>query len=135
MNIVRIIKCITKRNSHEAYFQNIAYDQRLHVNLQHHHQSSCIQDDSSSLETASNNPGPGRLLGRMYNHFGTKLERLLSKMADRAGYGPVAVYRDLMSIHGNRDFCWEDGELMQSKMSPSVQSYYTSQCKRLLSYT
>lgn len=63
-----------------------------------------MEDDSdwtsgtvSTNSTASNLPGPGRNLDRLYQYAGRKLERAIFQVARRAGYeGPYA--EDLMSL-------------------------------------
>lgn len=139
MSLIRIVKRIAKKDRNRNHVERVTGDPQLHVIHHHHHHhhyhTKNVRDDSSSMETASNNPGPGRLLGKIYMSLGRKVERLLSNMADRAGYGPAAVYRELMRIHGNDAFCYSDGELDEDRMPDSVKLHYTRQCGRLLSYT
>jgi hypothetical protein len=43
------------------------------------------------MATASNLPGPGRGLGKLYSRGGRILERSISLIAHRLGFGPYAV--------------------------------------------
>lgn len=45
----------------------------------------------SSNETASNLPGPGRMLGNFYGFLGRRLGIGMSRAAERMGYGPRVV--------------------------------------------
>lgn len=50
-----------------------------------------LELDQSSDETESNLPGPGRLLGNAYEHFGRKLESFANRVAARYVRGPNDV--------------------------------------------
>ena len=43
---------------------------------------------NSLTATASDIPGPGRLLGKLYSRLGRKVERGISVVAVKMGYGP-----------------------------------------------
>ena len=57
-----------------------------------------VQDDSSSA-TASNLPGPSRVVGKLFSYLGTKLERSINLAVDKLGYGPLAYRRRLLKVH------------------------------------
>lgn len=57
-----------------------------------------VYDSTSSNQTGSNNPGPGRQLGRLYMYFGRGIERQLGNLADRIGFGPAAVAFEIKQI-------------------------------------
>ena len=50
----------------------------------------CSQQ-SSSNDTASNLPGPGRMLGLLYSRWGRALEGAIGQVAHKSGFGPKAV--------------------------------------------
>lgn len=62
-------------------------------------------NDSSSIlthstnSTVSNLPGPGRVLGNLYSFAGQHLERRLGNVAQKAGFGPEAVYEKICALH------------------------------------
>ena len=60
-------------------------------------QKSNELDGLSDNATASNRPGPGRLLDKIYQSNGRDLEKTLGKLADKAGFGPAAVERRVRS--------------------------------------
>ena len=49
----------------------------------------------SSTSTLPDLPGPGRGLDKLYNHFGNMLEKSISLIAHRMGFGPCAVSHHL----------------------------------------
>ena len=54
---------------------------------------------SSTNDTASNLPGPGRLLGNAYSYAGRRLERVVGVVAHKAGFGPNAVYQKIQELN------------------------------------
>lgn len=55
---------------------------------------------SSTNETASDLPGPDRLLGNLYSFGGRHLEALIGKIAEKMGYGPrVVAQRTQRDVH------------------------------------
>ena len=54
---------------------------------------------SSTNDTASNLPGPGRLLGNAYSYAGRRLERAVGVVAHKAGFGPNAVYQRIQELN------------------------------------
>lgn len=44
-----------------------------------------------STATASDLPGPGRLLGNFYSWLGNKLENAINSIAEKRGHGPMAI--------------------------------------------
>lgn len=52
----------------------------------------------SRNETASDIPGPGRLLGRVYAELGRELEAILSFVARRVGRGPATTARRIQRL-------------------------------------
>ena len=54
---------------------------------------------SSTNDTASNLPGPGRLLGNAYSYAGRRLERAVGVVAHKAGFGPNAVYQKIQELN------------------------------------
>lgn len=81
--------------------------------------------------TMSNLPGTGRILDKLYRAGGRKLERLLGGLAQRAGYGPVAVSKRI------RQLAWDlsnsSGTGLQSQPT-KVQKELSELCRRLLHY-
>ena len=49
----------------------------------------------SSSSTASNLPGPSRVIGKMFSWMGAGLEQRIDVLADKLGYGPLALRRKL----------------------------------------
>lgn len=65
------------------------------------------KDDASTYSystnsTTSNLVGPGRVLGNFCSSAGKRLERTLGDIAQKAGFGPEAIYQKI------RDLCLED---------------------------
>ncbi|KLO14625.1 hypothetical protein SCHPADRAFT_939422 [Schizopora paradoxa] len=54
--------------------------------------------------TASNLPGPGRLLGRLYEIAGRVLERRSGRAMERRGRGPRAIMAQIMAVRGPVEF-------------------------------
>lgn len=87
---------------------------------------------TSSNETASDIPGPGRLLGKLYSSIGLRLETCLNSFAERRGMGPQVIACRIK----NR---WRDA----SKRDDWVRGEYTKQetrdqrkdMKKLIQYT
>ena len=50
-------------------------------------------ESPSSNATASDIPGPGRVLGNVFSFLGKRLERAMESFAMRRGYGPQNVAR------------------------------------------
>ncbi|EJC99807.1 uncharacterized protein FOMMEDRAFT_31069 [Fomitiporia mediterranea MF3/22] len=55
----------------------------------------------TSTATASDLPGAGRTLGNLYSYFGKRLETLLSRLAERHGYGPTAIEKRVLVCIGS----------------------------------
>lgn len=53
---------------------------------------------SSTNDTASNLPGPGRVLGNVYSSAGRRLERAVGVVAHKAGFGPNATYKKIQEL-------------------------------------
>ena len=53
---------------------------------------------SSTNDTASNLPGPGRLLGNVYSYAGRRLERAVGIVAHKSGFGPNATYQKMQEL-------------------------------------
>lgn len=53
----------------------------------------------STNSTASNLPGPGRVLGNFYRVTGRRLERTLGDLAHKAGFGPEAIYQQISTLY------------------------------------
>lgn len=85
----------------------------------------------SSFMTLSNNPGAGRTIGLAFSFVGRNIERCLGNLADRAGFGPVAVYLDLERINESLRLYNMDKVSFQ----PSMRRHTSSLCKKLLAYT
>ena len=58
----------------------------------------CLPDDVEVLEkgsstnmTASDLPGPGRMLGKFYRKLGGHLETIINNIASRRNHGPAAI--------------------------------------------
>lgn len=80
----------------------------------------------STNYTASNIPGPGRLLGLFYRKVGHQIEQGLGYLADRAGFGPCAVALDI----------WETTDTLRHGCElASVDPQMSGLCRRLLYYT
>ena len=54
----------------------------------------------STNDTASNLPGPGRLLGNAYSYAGRRLERAVGAVVHKAGLGPNATYSKIQDLYG-----------------------------------
>jgi hypothetical protein len=59
--------------------------------------SSCAVSISSTA-TASDLPGPGRGIGKLYSKGGRILERAISAIAHNLGFGPYAVSHRIMGL-------------------------------------
>jgi hypothetical protein len=67
------------------------------------------------MATASNLPGPGRGLGKLYSRGGRILERSISLIAHKLGFGPYAVSLrmfDLITLRGSYASEFRTPELM-----------------------
>lgn len=95
------------------------------------HSQVAPEDESSKNETLSNLPGPGRLLGLVYQFYGRKLERLLGKTADRLGFGPHAVERQMVALVAAMESA---GHALHSA-SPRESRKLSKRCMKLLSHT
>lgn len=118
--------------------------------------SRAESSDSSASSIATdatddNLPGPGRVLGHLFNHFGRKLEGLISRYAIKRGLGPDAAYdrielrikADAERIrHEHRqisDYSEEKVALYEFRMRRLVRRLLEQQemvrdCRRLIKY-
>lgn len=62
---------------------------------------------SSTNDTRSNLPGPGRVLGNFYSYAGRNIERAAGIIAHKAGFGPEAVYSKILDLYQTK---WENDE-------------------------
>ena len=67
---------------------------KCHCQCQCYLQLQLVRDDSSSA-TASNLPGAGRTMGKLFSLLGAALERRIYWSADKLGFGPLALRRKL----------------------------------------
>ena len=88
---------------HLSFYHMLATSSSNHNRETHHHpQCNCqchlqhelINDDSSSA-TASNLPGAGRTMGKLFSLLGAALEQRIYWSADKLGFGPLALRRKL----------------------------------------
>lgn len=91
------------------------------------------QDDTSSMETRSNNPGTGRILGIAISYVGRRVERCLGTIAHRFGCGPIAVYLELSRIEDDYELWLYSAGIKMLPYATKVRSSYL--CRRLLEYT
>lgn len=96
-------------------------------------------DTISTNATADNVPGPGRVLDLAYQRGGRILEFHLSRVANRAGFGPDAVVRRIekqsssaVIRHGRRSGVFNDQLLDLDELADSEQ--IEEACRRLLGY-
>lgn len=96
-------------------------------------------DTISTNATADNLPGPGRVLDLAYQRGGRILEFHLSRVANRAGFGPDAVVRRIekqsssaVIRHGRRSGVFNDQLLDLDELVDSEQ--IEEACRRLLGY-
>lgn len=96
----------------------------------------------STNETASNRPGAGRLLGRLYDIGGQKLESNLNFVATRAGRGPDARFNKILSMLSENGLTAEALRIdaaahrnAQQILSLIIEKKkLETECKRLLKY-
>ena len=95
----------------------------------------------ASDATAPNNPGPGRIIGLLFNAVGPKIERFLNQIAARRGRGPQAIVEDIRHLQCVRiDREWSLWEATGERERPKVP--FTDQecaiikrrCRKLLKY-
>ena len=79
-------------------------------------------DDSSST-TASNLPGPSRVIGRLISYLGAKLERRINLFADKLGYGPLAYRRKLSKEYDSLCVVRKMTEEQQKEMVKRLMRY------------
>lgn len=96
-------------------------------------------DTISTNATADNLPGPGRVLDLAYQRGGRILEFYLSRVANRAGFGPDAVVRRIekqsgsaVIKHGRMSGVFNDQLLDLAELADSKQ--IEEACRRLLDY-
>lgn len=96
-------------------------------------------DTISTNATADNLPGPGRVLDLAYQRGGRILEFHLSRVANRAGFGPDAVVRRIekqsssaVIRHERRSGVFNDQLLDLDELADSEQ--IEEACRRLLGY-
>ena len=104
--------------------------------------SLSMKDTLSSTATTSDRPGPGRALDKVYQGTGRELERILGNIADRAGFGPVAVKRSIdTAIESNYNALLEVRGVDLSSQEyewiklPGTEGHVLKACKKLLRYT
>lgn len=56
---------------------------------------------NSQTETTTDNPGPGRILGKLYGFVGRRIENGLGMVAMHMGYGPRATVVKIRRLRGN----------------------------------
>lgn len=78
----------------------------------------------SSTSTASDLPGPGRTLGRLYSFLGVRLETQLGRLAERFGYSPNAIEQRVLARASHLP---PQGSNGQNKLKKDL--------KRLIGYT
>lgn len=111
----------------------------------------------SSDATASDLPGPGRLLGNLYSNNGRKLETAIGKTAEWMGYGPrvvaervrertslIRTYKEYLqhieTCPNRRNRCWLCGyyiEKTRAQTPAAIQAKRNKvkkDCKKLLKY-
>ena len=77
---------------------------------------------STSNETEDDIPGAGRVLGKLYNFLGQKVESGLSGAAEQMGYGPNAIALRIQRIQENQGLDLRRRRKLRSN------------CKRLVRY-
>ena len=85
-----------------------------------------VVEVESSNETASDLPGPGRLLGKVYELCGKRLEHAINIIAKHTGSGPRVVAERIIGRHQE---CLELG--CYDKRDEKVQR---QDCKKLIRY-
>lgn len=85
-----------------------------------------VVEIESSNDTESDLPGPGRTLGKLYRLIGRHIERGVSAIAEKRGYGPLAVAERIRTRQSNNY-----GE----RYTFAIVSKQEKDCKRLIQYT
>lgn len=86
----------------------------------------------STNYTMSNLPGTGRVMGNLYKAAGRRLERTMSKIAQRVGYGPEAICD---RIHGLYSSDWSLHETSTSLMIPFIVAVVSDCSKPYTNYS
>lgn len=74
-----------------------------------------------SNETVDDLPGPGRTLDKhFYQLLGRRLEKTLGNTADRLGFGPNAIERQLLRLLGSIWVYNEGGRLARDKKKLAI---------------
>lgn len=88
-----------------------------------------------SNATASNNPGPGRNLGRLYDAVGGQIEHLLNKTAGRRRLGPDLIAEEICNLLKHADK--QDGNFIYHvPIAPTVEENIVLEklCQKLFKY-
>ena len=80
--------------------------------------------EHSSAETASNLPGAGRTMGKLFSLLGAALERRIYWSADKLGFGPLALRRKLIP---DEDFSpiWEFNRMSAKQQKTFIAKLMT----------
>lgn len=87
----------------------------------------------SSNETMDDITGAGRNLGKVYLHFGRKLETLLNAIASSRGLGPINVRRRIEYLLPLRRPHWRDDS--KPSLCPNDRGKVKKELKKLIAYT
>ena len=80
---------------------------------------------AGSDETADNLPGHGRLLGNLYSFIGEALETKLGWTAERMGFGPRAVAKNIrrIAVEDEDGYVWNNRRKRAEKKCKQLARY------------
>ncbi|KLO07246.1 hypothetical protein SCHPADRAFT_656886 [Schizopora paradoxa] len=107
--------------------------------MSHNYRTPLIRTDTSSSvstnATAPNQPGPGRLVGRLFDRLGKRIESLLNKRASNLGTGPVPVAQEIRSLRRHRELTLlERYSMPPRKLSEGEAKTLKKLCNKLVKY-
>lgn len=85
---------------------------------------------SSKNLTASDQPGPGRVLGKLYTHLGRHVERGLNSIAEHRGLGPLAASLRIGSRNVQRERVGFSSEIEEKQSTKDSEK----DCRKLIRY-
>lgn len=101
-------------------------------------EASASQSSFSTMATAPNLPGTGRVLGLVYDDLGSRLVKLLTKWAIKLEYSPEeaskAIFERIYQIEHNNGKKKSLGPLCIRDLSRSDIAMLRKACRRLLKY-
>lgn len=90
----------------------------------------------STDATASNLPGPGRIVGNVLEALGDRLSSFINKVAMRRGLGPEAVAQEIRRLRRHHETTWQQRHSApQTQLSSREEKALKKYCEKLLTYS